>query len=681
MASMGAKTPKEEEERAAKDADSLVSLGREECGVLERAEQREWLATNGLGGYATGTVSGNLTRRYHGLLVAALNPPDRTLLVSKIEEIVSGGGSECALATNRWASGAVEPKGYSYIENFRLEGAIPVWRFAMGKARLEKRIWMQQGEETTYVRYRLAQADSPVELNCKVLVNYRDYHSTTHAGNWRMGIERVAMGAKVEAFHGAVPFYLLSNDASCEIENEWYRDFYLLMENERGLEDREDQLFAATFHAQLEPGQSATMVFSTNPGAELDGDRALEARREHQKALLANWLATEPRAAACAPGWIRQLVLAADQFVIRRRLPDESEGRSIIAGYHWFCDWGRDAMVSLPGLLLKTGRAEIAKNVLQSFARYIEDGILPNNFADAGGKAEYNTVDAALWFVEAVRHYFEATGDTATLRALYPSLLQVMNAYSRGTRYNIHADEADGLLFAGESGVQLTWMDAKIGDHVVTPRIGKPVEVNALWYNAHRAMEAMAASAGESDEAFARAAERIRASFGRFWNAPRNCCHDVIDVPGSGNDGTLRPNQIFAVSLRESPLSAEQQKAVVDICLEKLYTPFGLRSLAPEENDYHGQYAGGQAQRDGAYHQGTAWGWLLGSLALAHYRVYKDKKRARSFLEPLAERLGAAGLGTLNEISDGDSPFSPRGCIAQAWSVGEALRAWHELQD
>lgn len=682
MASTRAKSSSQEIEQAAlNDPQSVVSLGREECNALERAEQREWLVTNGLGGYATGTVSGNLTRRYHGLLLAALNPPARTLLVSKIEEIVKSDRNEYALATNRWASGAVEPKGYLYIESCRLDGAVPVWRYAMGKTRLEKRIWMHQGEETTYVRYTLLEADSPVELNCKVLVNYRDYHSTTHAGDWRMGIEAVENGAKVEAFHEAVPFYLLSREARCEIQHEWYRDFYLMMENERGLEDREDHLLAAMFYARLEEGQSATIVVSTNSAPELDGTNALELRRNHQKTLLASWLAAEPRAAAAAPGWIEQLVLAADQFIIRRLLPDESEGRSIIAGYHWFSDWGRDAMVSLSGLLLKTGRPEIAKNVLQAFARYIEDGMLPNNFADTGGRPEYNTVDAALWFIQAVQQYFGGTGDTETLGELFPGLVQIMNAYTAGTRYNIHADEEDGLLFAGQSDMQLTWMDAKVFDRVVTPRIGKPVEVNALWYNAHRAMGALAGILGKDGQDFLKSAERIRTSFGRFWNASRNCCYDVIDVPGSDNDGTLRPNQIFAVSLRESPLSAEQQKAVVDICLDELHTPFGLRSLAPGENDYHGHYIGGPQRRDGAYHQGTAWGWLLGSFALAHCRVYKSKKQARDLLAPLADRITTAGLGTLNEISDGDPPFSPRGCIAQAWTVGELLRTWHELQD
>jgi predicted glycogen debranching enzyme len=376
---------------------------------------------------------------------------------------------------------------------------------------------------------------------------------------------------------------------------------------------------------------------------------------------------------------VRQLILAADQFVVRRDVagtPEDSDGKSIIAGYHWFGDWGRDTMIALPGLTLATGRADIAKQILLSFARYINGGMLPNTFPDAGGRPEYNTVDAALWFFEAVRQYFAATQDTETLGGLFPVMAQMIDAHVAGTRYQIHVDQADGLLYAGEPGVQLTWMDAKVGDWVVTPRIGKPVEINALWFNALETMASLAPTAKQSAEPFAKLAARAKQSFAKFWNSSAGFCYDVIDAPGIGNDAALRPNQIFAVSLPQSPLPAEQQRAVVDICARRLVTSYGLRSLAQNELGYHEHYGGGVRERDRAYHQGTVWGWLLGPFVLAHLRVYNDRAAAMSFLEPLGKQIHSHGLGTLSEIFDGDAPFTPRGCIAQAWTVAEVLRAW-----
>jgi predicted glycogen debranching enzyme len=333
-------------------------------------------------------------------------------------------------------------------------------------------------------------------------------------------------------------------------------------------------------------------------------------------------------------------------------------------------------MIALPGLTLTTGRPEIAKRILLAFARYVDGGMLPNNFPDAGGAPEYNSVDAALWYFEAIRQYFEATRDTETLSNLYPVLSQIVSACLKGTRYQIHVDGADGLLYAGENRVQLTWMDAKVGDWVVTPRVGKAVEVNALWYNALKTMASFASLLGKSSEQFLAMAAAARQSFTEFWNPATGYCYDVIDAPGAGNDPTLRPNQIFAVSLPESPLPQEQQKAVVDVCARHLVTSFGLRSLAKCERGYQGHYGGTPGQRDGAYHQGTVWGWLLGPFALAHLRVYGDPAAAQRFLEPLEKQILSYGLGTLGEIFDGDAPFPPRGCIAQAWTVGEVLRAW-----
>jgi len=661
-----------------------VHFGREICGNLRAAESREWLVTNGIGGFASGTVAGGMTRRYHGLLIAALQPPlGRTHLVAALDETVSYAGATYALATHRWASGAVDPQGFRYLESFRLEGATPVWTYALADALLEKRVWMVQGENSTLIHYTLTRASSLLEIDLKALVNYRDFHSLTHAGDWHMKIAAVDQGVMVLPFDTATPFYLKSAQAPCEPHHEWYRDCFLPRETERGLEDREDHLFAALFRAKLNPGESFSVVATTEAGTPLDGEASRSQRAHREAALLKAWQAQNEKSASNAPGWLRQLVLAADQFIVKRSLPEEPEGHSVIAGYHWFGDWGRDTMIALPGLALATGRPDIAKQILLAFAHYVDAGMLPNNFPDAGGRPEYNTVDAALWYFEGVRQYFGATQDIATLQKLYPVLANMIDAHIAGTRYNIHVDPADGLLYAGGPGIQLTWMDAKIGDWVVTPRTGKPVEINALWINALETMAQFAGLINKSTENFERLSTQAKASFQKFWNAERNCCFDVIDGPGSakksGNDALLRPNQILAVSLPVSPLSKDQQKSVVDICTQHLLACYGLRSLAVGEPGYQGHYGGDQRARDAAYHQGTVWGWLLGPFALAHLRVYKDQAAALRYLEPLGSHISAYGLGTLAEIFDGDPPHAPRGCIAQAWTVAEILRARSEI--
>jgi predicted glycogen debranching enzyme len=664
-----------------------IQFGREICGNLVTAESREWLVTNGIGGFASGTIAGSQTRRYHGLLVAALQPPvGRTQLVSTIDEVVHYAGEDFSLATHRWASGAVDPKGFLLLEDFHLEGTTPAWTYALADALLEKRIWMRHGENTTCIQYTLVRGSGALEMELKALVNYRDFHSLTHAGDWRMNITPVDRGVKVQAYDGATPFYLKSNTAGCEPRHEWHLGCYFAEETERGLSDREDRLFAALFRTRLEVGSSATLVLTTEAAASLDQETSRAERANHDVKLFHDWQEKNEALAGEAPSWIWQLILAAGQFIVERSLPEEPDGRSIIAGYHWFADWGRDTMIALPGLTLTTGRAGVARQILLAFSRYVYGGMLPNNFPDAGpssvgvnSKPEYNTVDAALWYFEAIRQYFAVTQDTATQQKLFPVLAGMIDAHIAGTRYNIHVDPADGLLYAGAPGVQLTWMDAKIGDWVVTPRTGKPVEINALWINALETMAGFARLLGKSRDGYEELAVKAKNNFQKFWNADCNCCYDVIDAPGIGSDAALRPNQIFAVSLSLSPLTPEQQKAVVDACARHLLTSHGLRSLAPGEPGYSGHYGGSPWDRDAVYHQGTVWGWLLGPFALAHYRVYKDREAALRFLEPLGRQIYASGLGTLSEIFDGDAPFTPRGCIAQAWTVAEVLRAWKEL--
>ena len=659
----------------------VIDWGRETCGNLSVAEGREWLCTNGMGGFASGTVAGLLTRRYHGLLVAALAPPlGRTLLVTKVDDSVVHDGVTWSLFVNRWAGEAVNPHGYRQIERFRLEGMVPVWTYACADALLEKRVWMEDGENTTYVHYDVVRAPRPLTLELKALVNYRDYHGATHANGWQMRIEPVADGLRVVAFDGARPFVLRAGGAEVAPAHSWYTGFDRGAERGRGLDDREDHLHAGTFRATLAHGQSLTLVLSAEARRAsddlTDATQALTRRRTHEAALLSTWEASHP---APAPAWIRHLVLAADQFVVRRPRPEDPGGMTVIAGYHWFGDWGRDTMISLPGLALTTGRPEVAARILRTFAAFVDRGMLPNRFPDRGEAPEYNTVDATLWYFEAIRAYVAATGDDGLLKDLLPVLESIVDWHERGTRHGIRVDARDGLLASGEEGVQLTWMDARVGDWVVTPRRGKPVEINALWYNALRAMTGFARHLGRPTDTWDARARRVAAGFARFWAAERQHCYDVLDTPDGHDDDALRPNQILAVSLPETPLSPEQQRKVVDACGRHLLTSYGLRSLAPGHPDYCSSCAGDARARDGAYHQGTVWSWLLGPFALAHFKVHGDRDAARALLLPMAHHLADYGVGSIGEIFDGDAPFAPRGCIAQAWGVAETLRAWHAL--
>ncbi len=654
-----------------------MDFGREVAGSLAVAESREWLCANGLGGFASGTVAGLPTRRYHGLLVAAVTPPvGRTVLVTGLEERVGYDGQVYELSTARWADGTVAPQGYRLIERFHLDGTTPVWHYACADTLIEKRVWMEPGANTTYVRYRLLRpgAGGPVRIELRALVNYREFHLTTRGPGWEMAVEAVDHGLRVTAYAGARPLSIQVPGAATEPAHDWYVGLRLSAEEARGLDALDDSLHAGTFVATLGPDRALAAVLSVEARPDLDGEQAWARRRAHETEVLLAWRKVQP-AAGPAPAWIERLVLAADQFVVRRPLADDPAGLSVIAGYHWFGDWGRDTMIALPGLTLTAGRPEAARRILTTFARFVDGGMLPNVFPDAGERPEYNTVDAALWYVEAVRAYHEATGDAAAVRELFPALEQIVRGYAAGTRYRIRVDPADGLVTAGEPGVQLTWMDARVGDRVVTPRIGKPVEINALWYNALVAMAGLGPALGRPSAEWETMATRAAAGFARFWNGAAGYCYDVIDGP-EGHEAALRPNQILAVSLPASALPPERQRQVVDACARHLLIGCGLRSLAPGEPGYQPHYAGGPGERDGAYHQGTAWAWLLGPFALAYERVHRDRATARALLEPMAQHLSEYGVGSIAEVFDAEPPFAPGGCIAQAWSVAETLRAW-----
>ncbi|MEB3260746.1 MAG: amylo-alpha-1,6-glucosidase [Cyanobacteriota bacterium] len=676
----------------------VVSFGSEISGELASAESREWLITNGLGSYGCGTVAGSLTRAYHGLLVAALGAPadpcTRTLLVAALEEVVEVGHRSYPLATHRWAGGVLAPVGHPWIVSFALEGTVPTWRWALGDALLEKRLWMQPGAHTTTVHYRLLQASEPVRLSLTVLVNARSHHGgTTHPDMVPQPVPGgVALDPRLE---GVPPFVVVADRGEIHPggANDWSWGYDLTAEAERGLPRRDDHLRAARLCVSLSAeAPTVTVVASTEAEPLRDGEAALRERQAHEEALLARWRAAQPTLAPLAPAWVEQLVLAADQFVVARALAApvtaaaaslEEAGGSVLAGYPWFGDWGRDTMISLPGLTLVTGRAAIARRILRTYGAVLRHGLLPNRFPEGGdplGDEAYNTVDATLWYVEALRAYHAASGDGELIRELFPRLQTIIEAHTRGTLHGIRRDPVDGLLRAGVEGLQLTWMDAKVNGEVITPRIGKPVEVNALWINALEIMGRFATLADQNSAPYDHLAATARHGFQRFWNPETRCCVDVLDGPDGEPDGALRPNQLLAVTLSAGLLTPDQARQVVQACGQRLLTPFGLRSLDPDHPAYQGRYGGDPVARDRAYHQGTVWGWWLGPYALAHARVYDDPAGALRLLEPIGHHLATAGLGSVSEIFDGDAPHRPQGCLAQAWSVAEVLRAWVELR-
>lgn len=954
--------------------DTVLELQRDICNQLSASETREWLVTNGIGGYACGSIAGVLTRHYHGLLIAALKPPlERTLLLTKLDEQVQDGDNFYGLHCDRWASGMVTTHGYQYIDEFHLEGTVPTWQFAWGKTRLQKQVWLEQGANTTYVRYTLQQGTQPIALSIKALVNYRDHHGHTQGEGWQMQIEPRSESLKVQAFDQAQTFYLFAPGATIAPSHIWYKGYNLAMETYRGLYPYDDHLMAATMQVNLSVGESFTLVASTSEAPDLDGAAALARQHAHEAHLQQQWTAslqpaaaspvaeaetasepmspipdpweatplaptspaeavapeavtseptssesppasstpdlttpeptaaestpstptpseptpaesqpvepispestavvsdraepdfsepsepepsesvpstpesiepepsapelsapsepeptkklswferlilrwfkprrpepqsvpepepaiqpepesesisepmavsepepettsepeitpeleiapepeitpepeisapvavsepeleslpdsditsepeiapepepelilepeslpeaeseitsapesesastleTDPTPIPCTepepvpitvPAWVEHLVLAVDQFVVDRAV-DGEPGKTVIAGYPWFGDWGRDTMIALPGIAIAAGRPELAKPILETFARYLDQGMLPNVFPEAGTTPNYNTVDATLWYFEAIRAYWAATADAQFVADLFPKLVEVIEWHQKGTRYNIHV-EADGLLYAGESGVQLTWMDAKIGDWVVTPRTGKPVEINALWYNALRIMQQLAEVVGQSATPYQELAETTRQSFQRFWSDDLGYCYDVLDSP-NGDDVSLRPNQVFAIALPNTALNTpslltpKQQESVLAVVQENLVAPYGLRSLAPSHPSYQGHYGGDPLQRDSSYHQGPVWGWLIGPFVQAHLQVHQDPAAAIAFLEPMAEQLSLGCVGNLSEIFDGDAPHAPRGAFAQAWTVAEVLRTY-----
>ncbi len=648
----------------------MIEIGRDILSDLESAASQEWLETNGIGGFASSTTVGLNTRRYHGLLTAATNPPvGRVMMLSKMEEVLIVDGRRYELSTNQYPD-VIHPQGFRIQNSFRLD-PFPIFTFDIGEFQLEKSVFMPYGHNTVVVEYRLlalnrdTNISQTVSLEVYPLVGFRDYHSTTHEND--VLDQNVALEdgiASIHPYRDLPRLYFAHDPCGREITGYWYRNLEYRVERERGLDFVEDLFNPFVMRFNVHIARPARIVASMEPQevslAEDYRRREIGRRRENGTASSANEVLTA-------------LTNAASQFLV-----DRSEGKTIIAGYHWFSDWGRDTMIALPGLTLATGKSRIAKSILAEFAKHVDRGMLPNRFPDAGEKPEYNTVDATLWFFESVRSFLQYTNEYAWVKEnLYAVLTEIIDWHLRGTRYSIRVDD-DGLLTCGEPGVQLTWMDAKIGDWVVTPRHGKPVEIQALWYNALRLMEQLADKFDDevASKRYSAMAQLAFESFNaKFWNAEAGCLYDVIN--SELRDGSVRPNQILAVSLHNPIIAPDKAEPVLRVIERDLLTPRGLRTLSPRDPNYIGRYVGGPRDRDSAYHQGTVWPWLMGPYLSAYIRTFghdSGRRFAADWLEGFKVHLDEACLGQVSEIFDGDAPHAPKGCVAQAWSVAELLR-------
>ena len=688
-------------------------VGPDICQNVREGFDHEWLVTNGLGGYAAGAINGATTRSYHGLLVAALHPPvERTVLVTKIdEEATFPDGHRLNLGVNEYKDGTIDPQGYQYLERVGLEGDIPYFSYRLSETlTLEKRIWMEYGQNTTYVQYVLQgsiddgseKSEQRMTLDLLPFCLSRDYHGTTQGEkDWHFLVDNEGNRYRIRAREDAPPFSIIAGPAvTFRPTGYWYWHTFHTRDRERGLPSVEDVYQPGIFRVLITPGQHVTLVLSAEAAGELPAElggpqheelvmQALSRHYLRLKQLLSVADPTNHNLQRRNPVQAR-LVVAADAFIVAR--PDYANGngenqplrlspdrKTIIAGYPWFTDWGRDSMISLPGLLLATGRYSEARGLLKAFASFTHNGLIPNHFPDSGATPEYNTADATLWMFHAIQSYLSTTGDWTLLKELYATLANIIQWHVKGTDYGIGVDPGDGLLRAGVSGVQLTWMDAKVDGHVVTPRQGKPVEVNALWYCALTYMEAWAVHLSIDATEYSRLREQISQNFAaRFWYEQGGYLYDVVDVDGVAgqNDPALRPNQLFAASLTHNLLSEEQTRSMFEQVTKHLLTPMGLRTLSPDDPSYHNHFNGDRVQRDSSYHQGTVWPWLIGPYIDVHLYLHNKREALLPLLQPLIDHLWATCLGTISEVAEPEPPYTPGGCYAQAWSIAELLRCW-----
>ncbi len=655
---------------------------------------REWIVTNGLGGYASGTVSGATTRRYHGILIAALPAPlGRVVMWNHISELIRfQDGTITQLSGEVHANTPDSLPGIEYLEDFRLEDGLPIWTYRVRNVVLEKRVSLPHLQNTVYVWYRLLEAEEPVRLDLRPSFHFRNHETAVNkggAGPYKFS----AVGNRYEISPARPGFPILrmkfcGGDGAFTIANQESRQVLYRTEQSRGYAFEGALWSPGYFHIDLSAQDEVTLIGSTEKWeiVEFLGEKQLLHLEQERRSRLLDGLKEKGR-----DPFVAELTFASDQFVITpagrfeeaaRAHAAGDEVRTVIAGYHWFTDWGRDTMISLEGLTLVPGRWREAAYILRTFACYVNDGLIPNMFPDASKKGLYNTADATLWFFHALSRYLQYSADHRTLNLLLPLLVDIVEHHLRGTKFNIHVDPTDGLLAEGQDGYQLTWMDAKMGDWVVTPRRGKAVEINALWYNALKFTAKWLANAGDSaaSEKYEQHARQTFDSFNqRFWYAEGGYLYDVVDCNNQSGtfDTSCRPNQLFAISLDHPVLDPSHWESVVHVAREKLLTPVGLRSLSPDDPEYKPIYAGDLRSRDGAYHQGTVWAWLIGPFIDAWLKVHPgDSKEARQFLSVFPEHLSDDGIGTISEVFDARAPHHAGGCIAQAWSVAEVLRSW-----
>jgi predicted glycogen debranching enzyme len=631
---------------------------------LRPHDQQEWLLTNGLGGFAASTVVGMNTRRYHGLLCAAMNPPvGRVLAVNRIGEtlILDGKNDQLLELSVNCFRESIHPRGDRYLEKFKL-GNEARFEYEVEGVSIIKEVQLLWMKNVTAVRYTVDPAGRVFKLMLQPFTALRDFHSLRNAGWAQMRTQ--ARERSVSVGEGANEVTITADKGKFVEQQDWWYGHVYPVDTERGQGDQEDLFTPGQF--VIEGNGKTTITLWMGMDQSPPGDWDAEVLNRRNMILAACGDPPHPICSSKSPV-IQQLLRASNDFVVFRKSPDGKPGTSVIAGYPWFSDWGRDTMISLPGLLLVTGRYHQAREVLCVFAQYVSQGMIPNVFGDYSNQPEYNTVDASLWFIHACFEYARLSGDSATFeKTLKPTCQQIIEGYRDGTRYHIHMDPADGLIAQGDIHTQLTWMDARCGDVTFTPRQGKPVEINALWYHALVLM-------GMKD-----LAAKVAANFQKaFYIGPTSGLADVVE--GDRKDTAIRPNQIFAVSLPNSPLTAEQQAAVVEVVRRELLTPVGLRTLNRNAPGYRGRYTGDQFNRDGAYHNGTVWPWLLGGFLEAYLKVHNRSDasvaQVKEWLTPLVSHMKDEGaIGQIAEIFDGDAPHRPVGCPAQAWSIAEVLR-------
>jgi predicted glycogen debranching enzyme len=650
---------------------------RAELQNFSEAVNHEWLETNGLGGWAGSSLIGCNTRRYHGLLVAAIQPPAvRMVLVSKLDETIIIKGEKYELGTNDYGS-LISPTGHQYLSSFR-KNIFPEWLYDVKGIQMRKTISMVYGENTTLIRYEILRAETCFTMEMLPLIAARGYHSLQHSNtNIFWDVEFVNGIFHNQPFDGSPHVYIAIPGSKYSHDPKWFYNFNYQEERRRGLDFEEDLFCHGIFSVELKEGDSLGIIISLENPTGRDANQLFEKEKLRKKSLTPE----------LDRGIVSKLTLAADQFIVKRDIATNSsptegsrveELKTVIAGYHWFTDWGRDTMISLPGLCLATCRYDDARKIIKAFSEKVSMGMLPTRLLDNSEAPEYNNADGTLWYFISIYKYLLATADNAfVLGEILPILKEIVDWHFNGTRYNIHV-EKDGLLYAGEKGQQLTWMDARIGDWVVTPRMGKPVEIQALWYNVLKIYASLLEMNGQpKDAALANAsAEKTKKSFvDMFWYADGNYLYDVIDENNTP-DASLRPNQLFAISLPFTLLEPEKANEILKIIKQKLYTPVGLRSLSPDDPGYKGAYEGDARKRDSSYHQGTVWSWLLGAYVEGWMKLNgkEYRQQAKEIIDSFSYHLNEACIGNVSEIFDGDSPHHPRGCVAQAWGVAEILR-------